>query len=182
MRWISTALLAVAVAVAVVVVFVVACSKKAGPSGIVPRSGNAPGAVTFRFVNSTAADVQFEGGTGHPFAITDKDERGMPELHFCQTSCDEDCMCHTCGSPMPITTTIPAGAVHEARWDGDFFEETGKTCPRGGCGCGERRFAEDGTYTVTLEATQAGKTCTAKKSFALKAGAQAIDVPFTCAP
>src|SRR5581483_8489869 len=170
MRWIG------------VLFLLVACSRKAGPSGIVPRSGNAPGAVTFRFTNGTGADIAFEGGTGRPFAMEDKDGRRIPELNFCQTSCDDDCQCHTCGSPMPITTTVPAGGMHEARWDGDFFEQSGKTCPHGGCNCGDRHFAEDGMYTVTLEAKQGAKKCTAQKSFALRAGPQTIDVPFTCGP
>lgn len=183
----------VLVVVLVVLVVVASCSKKPGPSGIMPRSGGPPGAITLRFVNSTGAAVFVGRGTGMQFGIENKDGLRLSGPRFCQDICGKDCQCNQCGSPMETSDTIAPGAVLELKWDGAFYEEG--RCEKGGdrgCGCAEQRFAEDGAYTITSSGARAvnkdnqidpaSAKCTAKGTVNLRAGAQTVDIPFTCSP
>lgn len=181
--------IAVLITIAIAIV-IVSCSKKTGPSGIVPRSGAAPGVVTLRFVNNTGADVYVMQGV--EYSVENKDGRQLQGLHFCQTECGE-CMCHTCGSPMYRSEKIAPGAALEKKWEGTFYEDG--RCKQGGsteCGCGERRYGEDGAYTIALVGARgvtkddqldpASAKCTAKGTVNLRATAQTADIPFTCSP
>jgi hypothetical protein len=178
------------------VVLAIACSRKPGPSGVTPRSGPAPGAVTLRFTNTTGVELFVDAKADRPVTIVDKDGHTLAGRLFCQPVCEPSCQCAQCGSPADTVRRVPPGGAFTWVWDGDLYEE-GRCAA--GCGCGDRRFAEDGVYTVSLKAGRkttatgapsgdtlygridpSGGWCVAKGTVALRTAPQTVEVAFAC--
>jgi hypothetical protein len=101
---------------------------------------------TLRFVNDTGGDVFVDATYGDGVRVEDRRGTPLGRAEWCGTDC-ETCQRPVCGSPLRQVRRIAGGGVYETRWAGDFYE----TAPGDkGCTCSRQRFAEDGTYTVTL--------------------------------
>jgi hypothetical protein len=126
------------------------------------REARQPGGVTLRFVNATKGDVFVDATYGEQFQVTTVDSgSSLSRGTFCTTTCDpEGCKRRiSCGSPLFIVRSVPAGGIFTTEWLGDFWEP-GRCSD--GYGCQTERWAADGTYVVTMTGRTAAKSLAAQ--------------------
>jgi hypothetical protein len=164
------------------------------------QSTPAPGVVSVRFVNPTAADVFINATYGaHWFSQADKP---LPDRHDCTPLCGASCECSFCGAPQNVVRRIPPSGVWEISWSGSWYELV-EQCGGGQCNCDRARSVPFGSTRVEIVGAlgrnpadadpmpsdpelflgmvdSSAGTCTGAATFELDAQPKSVDVPFVC--
>jgi hypothetical protein len=176
----------------------------AGCSGRVSEpSGMADpvGPVTFVLLNNTSADLYVRWQQDAPVCDINLGGTHLDIQTWCSMSCEQGCACLDC-VPLPAAVKrIAAGSKLSFTWSGTWYEP--RSCG-GGCGCDQARSTLAGDYEITFagargyvgsggttptesggvlapaELDLAKGVCEAQRTVKLSAGAQTIELPFTC--